>query len=246
MNLFQKNSKKLNNLRSTFFLVGLIVACSFTFLAFEWRSSYTIIPPDIVTTCGAEEITELPPITYRKEISPPTVKIDQPKPNLDEILIIEIDPIDAIDKTDPIEPTTTIFNPDEWKIVDETPTSPPLPVGYVGAMPHFEACKTLPEEERIKCTQEKMYAHFAEKTHIPTGIKMRGKGTYMAYVYFEVNTKGEVSKVKILNDKKHKIPRELERQAYNAVKSLPQFIAGNNHGKKAVVRYQVPIKFTVK
>ena len=76
-------------------------------------------------------------------------------------------------------------------------------------------------------------------------IKIKGKASYVAFVYFEINKKGQVSNVKILNDEKHKIPRELEREAYNAVSTLPKMIPAKNHGKKVKVLYKVPIKFTI-
>lgn len=241
MNLFQKNNKKLNSLRGSFFLLGLIVACSFTFLAFEWTSSYAIITPKSPTV-EIDDFGILPPITYRNEVKPPEVKIKPPSFNNEEFIITEVDPVEPVDKTDPF---IEAFNPDEYT-PDERIIEPPLPATYrAGVMPHFKDCKTLNEQEREICTNNEMKKHFADKTHIPTNIKIRGKATYRAFVYFEINTKGKVINVKILNDDEHKIPKELEREAYNAVKSLPLFIPGNNHGKKVTVRYKQTIKFTV-
>ena len=78
MNQFQQTNKKLNNLRSTFFLLGLIIACSFTFLAFEWTtidSSFPEpIPGDIVVIP-----VDYPPITYPTPPKAPEVIIEQPK-----------------------------------------------------------------------------------------------------------------------------------------------------------------------
>lgn len=245
MNQFQKSTKKIDKLRSSFFLVGLIIACSFTFLAFEWTSTYTIITPKPPTIDIGDDGV-LPPITYRNEVKPPEVKIKPPSFNPDEIIIVKEDPIKPEEKPEFVEVNPESFNPDDWTPVEKKIGPPPPPVFIAGVMPHYEDCKTLSEEERRMCTDTKMKSYLSSITHVPEIIKMRGKAEYVAYVYFEVSAKGKVGNVKILNDKKHKIPRELEREAYNAVKSLPQFIPGNNYGKRVAVRYQIPIKFTIK
>jgi hypothetical protein len=58
---------------------------------------------------------------------------------------------------------------------------------------------------------------------------MKGKAVYKAFVYFEVNKKGKVVNVKVMDDKKNKLPRELQRQAYDAVQTLPEFNPGKNN-----------------
>lgn len=113
-------------------------------------------------------------------------------------------------------------------------------------MPHFKECANLPEEERKACTQEKMYEHFSKKTKVPESIKMKGQATYIAYVYFEVNKKGEVVNIEVMDDKRNEIPKELQRVAFEAVKTLPQLNPGKNYGKEVSVKYTVPFKFTVK
>jgi len=46
MNHFQKSNKKLEKLRGLFFQIGLIVTCGLTFLAFEWRTTYSVVIPE--------------------------------------------------------------------------------------------------------------------------------------------------------------------------------------------------------
>jgi outer membrane biosynthesis protein TonB len=246
MNHFQKTNKKLEKLRSSFFLIGLIIAGGFTLLAFEWTFPEYISKLEGVPVEEIEgDFEYVEPFEIEKEIkevkelAPPVVKSNEIK------IVPDTEPTEKEkDPTKKVQPETK-FNPDEWKTTP--PVDPPTPpVFNAGTMPHYKDCKTLAEEERKICTQQKMYHHFNKTISIPESIKGRGAAEYLAFVYFEVNTKGEIANVKILNDKKHKIPKELEREAYNAVKSLPQLIPANNHGKKVAIKYKIPIKFTVR
>jgi periplasmic protein TonB len=245
MNHLKKTNKKLEKLRGIFFQLGLIIAGGLTLLAFEWMTpmySYKLPAPNEIY----EEDWEYPPIIPAKEIVKPKIKAPQPKVNPNQFTVVKtvVTPIDPTPNPDPTPDPDPPFDPEKWKTPTEPEADPPRP--YAGTMPHYAACKDLKEEERKICTQQKMYAHFGKTIHVPEIIKMKGKGEYKAFVYFEVNKKGEIVNVKILNDKKHEIPKELEREAYNAVSSLPQLLPAKNYGRKVSVLYKVPINFTVK
>jgi len=245
MNHFQKTSKKLERLRGSFFLTGLLIAGSLTLLAFEWTSSITLpVLPEPENQFESDE-WEIPPIIFSEPAKKPEVKITQPKVDPTQITIVSNETTVTDEPQEQEDPALT-FNEKEW----ETATTDPVPAEEAilipGKYPYYKDCESSSEEERKSCTQEKMYNHFNNTTSIPQNIKMRGAAVYKAFVYFEVNKKGEIDNVKILNDKKHQIPKELEREAYNAVASLPGLIPGKNHGKTVSVRYQVPISFIVK
>jgi protein TonB len=243
MNHFKKTNKKLEKLRGIFFQLGLIIAGGLTLLAFEWTSTIKISELPGITTIDVEGMEELPPIIYTKDPEKPKVKHSNTTSNV-------IKPVEKI--TEPLpdpepEPNPDPdppFDPTKWATPPE-PDPEPAPLYIAGRMPHYNDCKDLEEEKRKKCTQEKMYEHFGEKIKVPEIIKMKGKAKYKAHVYFEVSKSGEIVNVKMLEDKNNKIPRELEREAFNAVKSLPKMIPGKNHGKRVSVRYSVPIVFTI-
>jgi periplasmic protein TonB len=235
---------KLEKLRGIFFQFGLVIAGGITLLAFEWTSpkfAYELPPSDNIYEDG---VWEYPPILPEKEIEKPKVKITQPKLITDAFKKVDDDTKIIDEKKDEIKDPVIPFKGEEWKekVID---ADPELPFIVVSNMPHYADCEDLTEDDRKKCTQDKMYQHFSKKIRVPEVIKMKGKAEYKAYVYFEVNKKGEIANVKILNNEKNKIPKELEREAYNAVQSLPQLIPGQNHGKSVSVRYSVPINFTV-
>lgn len=242
MTHLKNTQNKLEKLRGMFFQFGLIIAGGLTLLAFEWTSpkyAYELPPAENVLDDG---IWEYPPLLPEKEIEKPKVKISQPTLITDAFKKVD-DDTKIVEKEKEYTPPVEKFNSD-WKekeVIDEVET----PFIVVSNMPHYADCEDLTEDERKKCTQDKMYQHFSKKIRVPEVIKMKGKAEYKAYVYFEVNKKGEIANVKILNNEKNKIPKELEREAYNAVQSLPNLIPGNNHGKNVSVRYSVPINFTV-
>jgi len=244
MNHFKQTNKKLERLRGIFFQLGLIIAGGLTLLAFEWTTSIHITELGGIIVEEIEEDVffneELEIIEEKKE-----EKIKQPKVDLSLVFT----PVDNNKKIE--EPTEEkqkveelTFNEGKWK--EKEKIIEIAPVSFAQHMPHYKDCKDLKEEERKKCTQEKMYEHFGKNIKVPEVIKMQGKATYLAFVYFEINKKGKITNVKILNDEKHKIPRELEREAYNAVSSLPQMLPAKNNGKKVKVLYRVPIKFTIR
>lgn len=244
MTHFKNNNKKLEKLRGIFFQVGLIIAGGLTLVAFEWTSPIYIsdlpTPDEII-----EEPWELPPLFPEKEeVEKPKVKKEvAPKINPEKFEIVPDDKKLEVEKKEKTKQPE--FNPDDWK----TPTTDPKPVEKVfliaGVMPHFKGCESLKEEERKVCTRNSMFQHFGKSIKVPEKIKMLGSAEYKAYVYFEINKKGEVVNVKIMNNEKNSIPKELEREAYKAVSSLPQMNPGKNHGKPVRVKYTVPIKFTV-
>lgn len=244
MTHFKNTNKKLEKLRGIFFQVGLIVAGGLTLVAFEWTSPIYLadLPtPDV----AVEEPWELPPIFPEKEeVEKPKVKHEvAPKTNPDKIEIIPDDKKLEIDKKE--KKKDPVFDPNEWK----TPTTDPVPVEkavlIAGVMPHFKDCEDMDESERKVCTQKKMFQHFGNSIRVPEKIKMLGTAKYRAFVYFEIDKKGDVINIKIMNDKKHQIPKELERQAYDAVNSLPIMNPGKNHGKPVRVKYSLPIVFNV-
>ncbi len=247
MNHFTKKNNKSEKLRGIYFQLGLIVAGGLTLVAFEWTT------PVRIATLGGEIVEEIEwdldyvePFEIEKE-EIVEEKIEPPKVDLNKIEVIPDDKIveKEINQTEEVKTKKVVeFKEGDWKekeiIKEEAPKS------FAQHMPHYKTCADLSETERKSCTQQEMYKHFGKKLRIPATIKMKGAANYMAFVYFEVNKKGRVTNVKILNDNDHKIPKELEREAYAAVSSLPEFIPAKDNGRKVKVLYRLPISFTVR
>ena len=245
MNHFTKKNKPLEKLRGIYFQIGLIVAGGLTLVAFEWTTPINpYLLPD--NTIVYEEEWEMPTILPEKEIEKLEVKfIEAPKKSkVIEIVENDFKEKEIEIKEDIKEYKEAEYKESEWKEVEVLTEVDPIM--FAQNMPHYLDCASMTEDQRKICTRDKMYKHFGKKMSIPATVKMLGKASYMAFVYFEVNKKGKISNVKILNDENHKIPRELEREAYAAVSSLPDLEPAKNHGKKVKVLYKIPINFTVR
>lgn len=247
MNHFKKKNKKLEKLRGIYFQIGLIIAGGLTLLAFEWTF------PIQIAELGGVVIEEIEwdydyvePFEKEKEEEFIEEKEEESKSTSEEFEKVDDDYKEKEEekKEEKKQIKELKFKEGDWKEVEETPEEKPIFMPQ--KWPHYKDCAdAINEVERKQCTQEKMYEHFSNSIRIPEIVKMKGKGVYKVYVYFEVNKKGKIAKVKVLNKDKQEVPKELLRQAYNAVKTLPDLIPGKNYGKKVSVPYSVPIVFTV-
>ena len=244
MKTTEKPKNNLEKLRGIFFQIGLIVSMSITFLAFEWTTPVYIaeLPKPDIEIEGDIDL-EL----YNHHVKPikPEIKPIAPKIDPSKINIVKNDPVDPTPEPDP-DPTPDPdpgFDPNKWTKPEEIEKEEaPLPAA--GKMPFYKNCESANENERKSCTEEEMFKHFRNTLKIPGYIKDLGKAEYTAHVYFEVNKKGQIKNVRVLNS--GRIPKDLEKEAINAVSTLPELIPATNHGKQVSVFYSIPIKFTIK
>jgi hypothetical protein len=246
MNHFKTKNNKREKLRGIYFQLGLIIAGGLTLLAFEWTFPIHVSELGGVIIEEIEEDFEWTPAVEKEKVKIKIETFEEVKSKSELFKKVENDfkEKEVDKKAEKILEKTPDFKEGEWKEVEKVKEVAPM--GFAESMPYYKDCKDLKENERKECTQENMYKHFGKNIRVPEIIKMKGKATYLAFVYFEVNKKGKITNVKILNDEKHKIPKELEREAYNAVSSLPQMIPAKHNGKKVKVLYKVPIKFTIR
>ncbi len=242
MKTTEKPKNNLEKLRGIFFQIGLIISTSITFLAFEWTTPVYVaeLPnPDI----EVEGDFDIPIITYRSTPVKPAIKLNAPKVDPSRINIIKTDPIDPTPDPNPFVEPDPVFDPNQFN-KPEVIEIEEAPLPAAGKMPFYKNCESVNENERKSCTEEEMFKHFRKTLKIPGYIKDLGKAEYTAHVYFEVNKKGQVKNVRVLNS--GRIPIDLEKEAINAVSTLPELIPAINHGKQVSVYYSIPIKFTVK
>lgn len=241
MNSTEKPKNGLEKLRGIFFQIGLIVATSITFLAFEWTFPVYVadLPKPIIEVEGD---FELPPITYSSVPKKPEIKMPVLKVNPTQFNIVTTNPTNPTPDPDPFKDPDPVFDPNKWtkpEVVE--PEEAPLPAA--GKMPFYKNCENADENARKSCTEEEMYKHFRKTLKIPELIKNMGNAEYTAHVYFEVNKKGQVKNVKVLNS--GRIHPLLEAEAIKAVSTLPELIPAVNHGKEVAIYYSIPIKFIV-
>lgn len=228
--------KNLENKKSLFFQIGLVLALGAVLAAFQYKTPYTNV---ITKTYDyADIIDEEIPITIFKSAKPlPPL----PKPPTTEIIkVIDNNKPTVVDepKEKPTiieKPPIVIFN----SPADETPDDLP-PYTIVELMPAFPGCEDLRGAERDNCTASKMTAYIGENINFPPQAREMGiKGT--AYVYFVIDKNGKVKDAKVIRGVAG--GKLLDAEAVRVVESLPTFAPGEQSGRKAEVIYRMPIRF---
>lgn len=223
----KKSSKAdLENKKSLFFEIGLVLSMLLVLMAFEWKSTRNIDLKPIIGTIDPTNI-ELPPITKDPD------KIELPAPpkltfNLDRINVIEnnLQPknndsiFDERDYT-PLYPN--LLSPTEE-------TEDPEPQIVVQDMPKFG--KGGLEEFRN--------AYVMKNIKYPSDAQDNGiEG--VVYIEFVVERDGSVSNVKAIR----KADQSLVQESIRVVKLSPKWTPGRHNGKPARVKFFIPINYVL-
>ena len=218
--------KDLERLKNIFLQIGMIVAFSFVFIAFEWTTEKIniIFVPDRV---DGIDLIELPPIVIDK---PEEAAIEKPKPpRFVDIITISEDPFfddSGIDFVDIEEYQHTTYEPVE---LDEEIREDITVYDLVDKMPEFPGG----EQALLRyLANEIKYPALAEQ------LQIFGK----VYVSFVINKEGYVTNVKIARS----ADPALEKEAIRVVSSMPRWEPGLNKNKPVNVSFVVPINFVLK
>ncbi len=221
-----KKSKKadLENQRSLFLEIGVVLALAVSLVAFEWSSR----PRENQLLRGvqsAEAEEEIIPITRQQPEQPPP---PPPPPQvIEKINIVQDDAdIDEVDfeSIDADENTEFDFVPvsDEEEAEDEV-------FFIVEDMPQFQGGGK--EKFREWIAQNLQYPPIAAEN----GISGR------VFVQFAVNAKGEVVDVVVVRG----VDPALDKEAVRVVKSSPRWTPGKQRGRPVKVQFTFPIVFVL-
>ena len=218
-----KKSKKANleNYRTLFFQIGLILALSAILVAFEWKSAVKIEKLSDNRTNWID-IEDLPPVTRpepeKRDVKPPVpiekLIIEKDDVILEEEPIFEETEIDWNDKVD-----ISIYEEPEEKVVEE--------FVKVEIMPTF-----------LGKNRQHFRSYVAGKVKFPiSAIESGVNGT--VYASFVIDEDGNVIKVEITR----KVHPAIDQAVINAIKSSPQWEPGIQDGKYVRVKYAIAIAF---
>lgn len=233
MEIKKSASKNLERKRGLFFQIGLVASLSLALVAFKYTSP-KLIP--IVKDHRVYELDEdIIPITIMKSAKP-LPKPKPPKPITDQMKLVEtvavVSPIDNSPKTVELPPDIIIVtNPPE--IIEENE-----PLTIVEKMPGFGDCSLLDNASRALCTEQAIQAFIIDNIRIPKSVKDRGEGGRV-FVSFVVNKQGNVEDVTIL--KGISGAKAMDKEVMRVINLLPQFSPGEQTGRKAKVRYIIPV-----
>ena len=220
-----KKSKKadLENKKTIFIQIGLIIALGVVLLAFEWktyekkevmefqREDVELVQEEIIQT--KQEVKPPPP--------PPPKQVTQIEIVEDDVEIedeIEID-VEADMETE-VEEYVPVFEEEE---VEEAEI-----FTVVESMPEFPGGQTSLFQYLQKNIE---YPEIAKES----GIQGR------VFVTFVVEEDGSVTDVRVLRG----IGGGCDEEAVRVVKSMPKWNPGKQRGKPVRVQFNLPVKFTL-
>lgn len=212
-----------------FFKVGLASSILLSILAFKLpiyqkAPSIIILEPeeeDGIFTISVQLPEEKKEIKTEKVISTPPAPVQKIIPVLAEI----VEPIEPSKTIEPLKTTNQITAP-SLSLPDPTPSTY---TGIVEKMPEFYGGEAA------------LLSYLSNKIKYPSmalEYDIEGK----VYVRFTINNKGEVVNAEIAKGV-HKL---LDDEALRVVKSMPNWQAGEQNGKKVNVVLIIPVNFEIR
>ncbi len=212
--------------KALFTQIGLVVALSLVLIAFEWTTTDVAIGSMQMTEDVAAE-EEIIPITRQEEVKPPP---PPPPPKVSDVLNIVEDDVELDDELELMDTESNENTVVEFKAIEvQEEEEADAPVFFiVEEMPVFPGGE---EALRKYIAQSVKYPAIAQEN----GIQGR------VFVAFVVNTKGEVTDVKIARG----VDPNLDKEAIRVVTNMPKWSPGKQRGKAVKVSYTVPINFVL-
>lgn len=216
----------LENKKTVFMQIGLVVVLSLVFIAFEWTTQETKVNEGL--KIEEEEVEEeIIPITRQDEVKPPP---PPPPPKVTDILNIVEDDVELeeeliIQDTEATEDTEVDFT----DMTTEEEEEEDAPVFFiVEEMPEFPG------------GEQALHKFLASNIEYPVIAQENGiQGR--VYVKFVVNTDGSITDVEIARG----VDPSLDKEALRVVRSMPKWKPGKQRGKAVRVSYTVPINFVL-
>lgn len=215
----------LENKKSVFMQIGLVVVLSLVFIAFEWTSTEADVNEGF--RIDEEEVEEeIIPITTQDEVKPPP---PPPPPKVTDVLNIVEDDVEL----------------EEELVIEDTEASEDMEVDFSDMQtdeeqeeaPVFFIVEDMPEFPGGDAALHKYLATSVDYPVIAQENGIQGR----VYVKFVINTDGSVTEVQIARG----VDPSLDKEAIRVVKSMPKWKPGKQRGKAVRVSYTVPINFVL-
>lgn len=237
-----KKSQKTPDQKFSFvnrFLVGLVIALSFSLTAFEWTSVkyHEIIEEDTLAMIDDDVI--LDPLRFRiEEAKKPEPIKEKPKTPKFRIVKTITDPEPRKINVDPEpKPITKVIVPE---LPPEILPDDNLPVVTAEFFAHYDKCAGLDSDELFQCTTQDIINRIKKNFIIPNDLKY-DKGQKEAYISFVVSKKGKIKDIKVLRTNHPK----MGEASIEALKKLPDMNPATQKGRKVALRMTVPIKLSI-
>lgn len=230
----KKSSKAdLERKRFAFFQIGLVISGAAVLVAFEYSSAHLKEKERLVVDSG--------PTTWTAPLYDPDELIPE-KPEPQTRSNIQTMPIDELTITHKEVKTGQVVefinvdpcigcddNGDETWVIQEDNIGKRKIWEFVDVDPKFPGGEVA------------MNQFIQENLKVPQIVQEMGKGG-MVYIHFVVDETGQISNVKGEGD----VNSELLEEAIRVVNLMPDWIPGEQAGKKVAVRFTIPISVHVK
>ncbi len=213
----------LENKKTLFRQIGLIVALAVVFFAFEYRS-YDKRTLDLMERSVEDIPEEIIPITEQK-VKPP------PPPPPKQVTVLEVVE-DDVEVEDEIEIDVEVDQETEIEVY-----VPPVMEEEIVEQEIFTVVESMPE---FPGGPAKMMEYIAKNIKYPAMARESGiQGR--VFVNFVVEPDGSVSNVKVLRG----IGGGCDEEAVRVVESMPTWTPGRQRGKAVRVSFNLPVRFTL-
>ena len=222
-----KKTKKadLENKRTVFIQIGLIIALAASFVAFEWKT-YDVKQLDLSSRTAEKVEEDLIEITQQNKPPPPPAA-----PPTTTLINIVQDNVDVVDDFTIDAEATQLTEIPKYvppALVEEEEVAEAEIFTVVESPPAFP----VGDEARIRYLTENIkYPQMARESSI--------QGT--VYVTFVVERTGAVTDVRVLRG----IGGGCDEEAIRVIKGMPKWAPGKQRGKPVRVQFTMPIKFTL-
>ncbi|HQO48925.1 MAG TPA: energy transducer TonB [Bacteroidales bacterium] len=213
----------LENKRTIFMQVGLVLALAVVFLAFEYKSydKRTLDIAQRVVEDIPEEIVPITDQTVKPPPPPPAAQVTVLQIVEDDVEVADIEINADVDLKEAIEVYVPPVREEEEVVETEIFT-------VVESMPEFPG------------GAEQMMGFIAKNIKYPPMARESGiQGR--VFVNFVVEPDGRVSNVKVLRG----IGGGCDEEAIRVVESMPKWTPGRQRGKAVRVSFNLPVRFTL-
>jgi len=222
-----KKSKEatLENQKSVFIQIGLILILSVLLIALEWTTTDVTIDINLIENEAVVE-EEIVPITRQEEVKPPP----PPQPQQTDVLTIVEDDMDLDDDLD-------IFDTemDEVRTFDMTISQMDIEEEEREDSFIFQIVEEMPE---FPGGTEALMKYLSSSIKYPPIAQENGISGKV-FVQFVINANGEVTNVTIGRG----VDPSLDREAIRVVQAMPRWTPGKQRNRPVRVSYTVPINF---
>ena len=223
-----KKSPKANieTHKSTFLLMGMVVALAVLFVGFEWSSSISKLDEStIVQDVLAEEEIE---ITQRDPEPPPPPP--PPEPEVPEIIEVTEEKVET-----KIDLSSLEDDQSRAQVQTYTPPPPPKPVEEEATDEIFVVVEQQPEFPGGTTALMKFLGDNINYPVIAQENGIQGR----VIMNFVVERDGSISDVQVVRGQDPSLDREAER----VIKTMPKWKPGQQRGKPVRVRFTLPVVF---